>query len=106
MVEYDMLIVKPNNPKEMASHKRRITSEQVYGKLKRMLEKFKNPDYACHPAPWRNKSTRPPSSEEVVEVDITDEVVHWKKFRHYEGPVQERQKPETLAVPRTKHGGY
>lgn len=104
MVRLDMLIVKSNNPEE----KGRITSEEVHVKLTGMLKKCEDPDYACKPAPW-SKIPYSWTSDEVVEVDITDpaaEVLHWKKFRPYEGPIQEIPQPRTLAVPRLGSGGY
>jgi len=105
MVQLDMLIVKSNNPKE----KGRITSEEVHVKLTGMLKKCEDSDYACKPAPWSKVPSTSWTSDEVVEVDITDpvaEVLHWKKFQSYEGPIQEIPQPRTLAVRRVTPGSY
>jgi len=94
MIQLDMLIVKPNNPKE----KGRISSEQVHVKLATMLKKCEDRDYICKPAPWSNYSQ---ASNEVVELDIADlaaEMLQRKSFRQYEGPTQERPQPKMLTV--------
>jgi len=85
MIQLDMLIIKPNNPKERG----RITCEEVHVKLAGFLKKFNDPDYVFKPAPWSNRSQ---TSDEVVQIDITDstaELLHRKRFRYYEGPLQE-----------------
>jgi hypothetical protein len=99
MITLDMLIVKSNNPDEPG----RITSDQVNAKLTAMVKQSedpkKGPDYVCKPAPWSNPAQ---NSEDVVEIDITDsaaEVLNYKRFRHYNGPIQERSYAKMLEVP-------
>jgi hypothetical protein len=99
MIKLDMLIVKSNNPDEPG----RITSDQVNAKLTAMVKQSedpkKGPDYICRPAPWCSLSQ---NSEDVVEIDITDsapEVLNYKRFRHYNGPIQERSYAKMLEVP-------
>jgi hypothetical protein len=87
MVQFDMLIVKPNNPEE----KGRISSEQVHKKLAAMLEKAEDSGYLCNPAPWCSFAQL---DDEVVEMDITDSmatIMERKALREYGGPIQERQ---------------
>lgn len=91
MIQHDMLLVKPNNPNNPDGI-RRMSSKQVHMTLNDMLERCKDPTYVCNPEP---SSDFPKTSDDVVEVDITDsaaEVLYRKRFRHYDGPIQERSK--------------
>ena len=98
MIKLDMLIVKSNNPDERG----RITSDQVNARLTTMVKKIedpkKGPDYVYRPAPWCSFSQ---NSEDVVEIDTDSaaEVLNYKRFRHYNGPIQERSYAKSLEVP-------
>jgi hypothetical protein len=99
MIKFDMLIVKSNNPEERG----RITSDQVNAKLTAMVKQSEDPkegpDYVCKPAPWCSLSQ---NSEDVVEIDISDsaaEPLNYKRFRQYNGPIQERSYAKMLEVP-------
>jgi len=94
MVQYDMLVVKPNNPEERG----RISSEQVHVMLASMLTKCEDENYLCGPATWFSRSR---TSDEAVEIGIPDTVaglIQWKRFREFEGRIQERPQQTTHAV--------
>jgi hypothetical protein len=86
MVQYDMLIVKPNKPEERG----RISSEQVHTGLVNMLRRGEDDRYLSSPAAWCRLSQ---PGDEVVEMDITDSMatlMERKVLREYGGPIQER----------------
>jgi len=102
MINFEMLLVKPNNPQE----KGRMSSDQIHVKLANMLNKCENEDYVSRPAAW---CSRFQTIDEVVEMDITDtdaEVLRSKRLPHYGGLVQEHLQPSMLEVPNRRQSGY
>jgi hypothetical protein len=95
MIEFHMLLVKPNNPGEPS----RINAQTVYSKLAVMHEKLlENSIYGDKPAPWPHETDSSQQRDEPAGMSVA-EVQYLKMSRRCAIPVQDETQHQMLPVP-------
>ncbi len=95
MIEFNMLLVKPNNPGEES----RIDAQTVYSKLSAMLKKMlRDQTYGDKPAPRLHQADSSQQRDERAEISVA-EGQGFKKLQRCAIPVQDKTPHQMLAVP-------